>query len=100
MIAHFGLCGIYSQLTQIAMDLIDDYGLDADPKTSALPDDANAQALLFSNLAMLIPSATAAAEGSLAPGVPLKVTCSRCRVGEGLIKARACNVWPCSRAPA
>ena len=85
--AQFGFCVIYSQLAQIAMDLIDDYGLDEDPKTSPLPAEASDQSLLLSTHAVLIPSAAAAAEGSLALGAPLKPTCARCRVGDGIIKA-------------
>ncbi len=101
MTAQIGLCGIYSQLAQIAIDLIDDYGLDEDPKTSALPADANIQSPPMSTHSVLIPSAATAAEGSLALGAPLKVTCVRCRVGEGLIKAtRDLATWCAIQVPA
>ncbi len=87
MTAQFGLCDIYSQLAQIAMYLIDDYGLNEDTKTLTLPADASDQSLLLSTHGVLSPSAAAAAEGSLALGAPLKPTCAHCRVGEGIIKA-------------
>ena len=72
MTAQFDLCDIYSQLAQIATDSIDDYGLDQDPKTSTLPTDASDQSLQWLIQAVLIPSAAASAEGSLALGAPLK----------------------------
>ncbi len=68
------------------MDLIDYYGLDEDPKTSTVPADASDQSLLLSTHAVLIPSAAAAAEGSLVLGAPLKTTCALC---DGVVSARA-----------